>query len=176
MCIRDSYYVYKLSEFDDEWDVSFFEQVLPKEITRFITPRLNDSFDNEEKVLKLCKKHYSEMEILGKSEMTFWLGRLKNNKLAAEATILLKQYYEEIQQTIKEKTEKHLYTSISEQKADLFLLRGITVSLIYKGIDVYKRQILKKAQTILLNRRMLFSMMLSNIRRWVHTNSQLSTL
>ena len=129
------YYVYKLSEFDDEWDVSFFEQVLPKEITRFITPRLNDSFDNEEKVLKLCKKHYSEMEILGKSEMTFWLGRLKNNKLAAEATILLKQYYEEIQQTIKEKTEKHLYTSISEQKADLFLLRGITVSLIYKGMD-----------------------------------------
>lgn len=129
------YYVYKLVEFEDEWDVSFFEQVLPKEVTRFITPRLNDSFVNEEKVLKLCRKHYSEMEILGKSEMTFWLGRLRNNKLAAEANILLKQYYEEIRQAIKTKNDDHLYTSVSEQKADLFLLRGIAVSLVYKGMD-----------------------------------------
>lgn len=129
------YYIYNLVEFDGKWDVDFFEQVLPKEITRFITPRLNDAFFNEEKIIKLCKAHYSDMGILGKSEMTFWLGRLKNAKLSSEATTLLKQYYDEIRSSIQEKEEKRLYTSQSERKADLFLLRGITVSLIYKGMD-----------------------------------------
>lgn len=129
------YYIHKLTEFENNWDVPFFEMVLPKEVTRFVTPRLNDSFGNEEKLLKLCKSHYTAMGILGQSEMTFWLGRVKNVKLATEAKHLLKQYYDETSALIDKKRTGHLYESISAQKADLFLLRGITVSLIYCGID-----------------------------------------
>lgn len=129
------YYVYKLTEFEDDWDIPFFEQVLPKEITRFITPRLNDSFLNEEKVIKLCKAHYDKMGVLGKSEMTFWLGRLKSSRLALESTTLLRSYYDQIKTTLLEKEENKLYFDLTERKADLFLMRGILVSLIYKGID-----------------------------------------
>lgn len=129
------YYVYKLTEFDEDWDINFFEMVLPKEVTRFVTPRLNDSFSNEEKILAFCKKNYYNMGVLGKSEMTFWLGRITNNKLSAEAKNMLRCYYNEMKDTIKERKTNDLYENVNEQKADLFLLRGITVSLIYYGID-----------------------------------------
>ena len=129
------YYIYKLTEFGDNWDMSFSEQVLPKEVTRFITPRLNDSYANEEKIIQLVKKSYSSMGNLGKSEMTFWLGRIKNPKLAIEARRILMTFYEEIISEIKQKNKEGKYQDISERKADLFLLRGITVSLIYSGVD-----------------------------------------
>ena len=75
------------------------------------------------------------MGVLGKSEMTFWLGRITNNKLSAEAKNMLRCYYNEMKDTIKERKTNDLYENVNEQKADLFLLRGITVSLIYYGID-----------------------------------------
>lgn len=128
------YYTYQLVG-GNEWDLNFFELVLPKEVTRFVTPRINDTFGNEEKVIKLVKEHYSEMEILGKSEMTFWLGRIKNRRLAIEANQMLKEFYSDTLSDIKEKNANNLYCNIGERKADLFLLRGIVVSLIYNEED-----------------------------------------
>ena len=78
---------------------------------------------------------------LGKSEMTFWLGRIKNPKLAIEARRILMTFYEEIISEIKQKNKEGEYQDISERKADLFLLRGITVSLIYSGVDKVTRDL-----------------------------------
>lgn len=128
------YYTHQLVK-SEQWNLNFFELVLPKEVTRFVTPRINDTFGNEEKVIKLVKEHYSEMEILGKSEMTFWLGRIKNRRLAIEANQLLKKFYNDIVSEIKDKNAQNLYCNIGERKADLFLLRGIVVSLIYNEED-----------------------------------------
>lgn len=125
------YYINQLTECGENWDVAFFELVLPKEVTRFITPRLNDSYSNEEKVIQLCKRHFHDMGTLGKSEMTFWLGRIKNPKLAVEAKQMLQEYYDEMIRT----TSVNEYEDINVLKDRLFLLRGISVSLIYSGVD-----------------------------------------
>lgn len=128
------YYIHQLVG-NTEWNLKFFELVLPKEVTRFVTPRINDTFGNEEKVIKLVKEHYSEMEILGKSEMTFWLGRIQNRRLVVEANQLLRELYNDTVSKIKDKNIRNLYCNSGERKADLFLLRGIVVSLIYSGED-----------------------------------------
>ena len=128
------YYTYQLIG-SNEWDLNFFELVLPKEVTRFVAPRINDTFGNEEKVIKLVKEHYYEMGILGKSEMTFLLGRIKNSRLVIEANQMLKEFYNDTISEIKDKNARNSYSNIGERKADLFLLRGIVVSLIYNGED-----------------------------------------
>ncbi len=129
------YYIHKLVAFDGNWDIDFFEQILPKEITRFVTPRLNDSYGNQEKLIKLCNNHYCSMGILGQSEMTYWLGRLKNQKLAAQATVILKRLYDETKEKITVRTAGDLYQNPNERKNDYFLLRCTSVSLIYCGYE-----------------------------------------
>ena len=127
------YYVRTLEKFEDNKDISFFEIVLPKEVTRFVTPMLNDSYNLSEKIVMLAKNHFNDMGILGKSELTFWLGRIKNQRLFMEANSLLQKFYSELKTQIADKEKNNLYRNLNERKSDLFLLRGITVSLIYNG-------------------------------------------
>jgi|GEM_PF-5378932 len=125
-------YVQNIKNADKLENLSVFEMILPKEITRFVTPRINDSSSTEEHLLNLIKNSYYKMNTYGKSEMTYWLGRIKTPNLAELATELLRVYYIEIKDEIAKRNASGLYLK-RDKKVDLFLLRGITVSLIYKG-------------------------------------------
>lgn len=112
---------------DDIDRLKFFNMVLPKSITRFVIKMLNQISDYEYKVYNIARNYYNDMSLFGKSELTFWLGRLKNPMIKSDALKLLEEYREvQLEECKKRK-------SIVEHRKDVFLLRGISVSLIYGG-------------------------------------------
>lgn len=127
-------YFMELEKYEKSHDLSFFEMIFPKEITRFITSRLSTSAKYEGIVLDLAT-HYNEMSAMGKSEMSFFLGRIKNNNYRKDAVTLLNKYYEETKLLITQKIIDDKYNGKpylkEDYKQDLFLLRGLSVSLIY---------------------------------------------
>ena len=129
------YYVYKLKEFKGEEDLPFFEMILPRQVTRFVIPRLNESYSHEENIIKMMRGYYDKMNNLGKGALVYWLGRLKNIKLSTEAKTILQSLYEEIKKKIREKDARHEYHDENERKNDLFILRGISLSLLYNGYE-----------------------------------------
>ncbi len=140
-CLIAIHYLNKLASYVDGGDYSFFQMVLPKEITRFISARMKNNPQYERMIL-LLGKHYNEMTPLGKSEMSFFLGRIANVNYRDTAISLLEKIYEETKREIEQKIadEKGKKTPYSDTayRQDLFLLRGISVSLIYCG----KREVL----------------------------------
>ena len=107
--------------------LKFFNMVLPKSITRFVVKMLNNIDDYENKVYQIASDYYNDMSLFGKSELTFWLGRFKNNVLKIDARRLLERLKED--QMIEYNKKK----SVVAHRRDAFLLRGIIVSLIYCG-------------------------------------------
>ena len=135
-CLIAIHYINKLSEFEYSHDFKFFEMVFPKEITRFIIQKVNSYSKYEDLIIKLAE-HYNEMNAFGKSEMSFFLGRLKNTNQRMQAENILHDLYKRTQQEITKKIIDDQYNGIKytydSHKQDLFLLRGISVSLIYSG-------------------------------------------
>ena len=135
-CLIALYYTKKLDEYDNTGNYDFFQMVMPKEITRFITQRINEYPKHEDSILTLAG-HYNEMSAMGKSEMSFFLGRIKSANQRAKAIELLHTYYDETSIAIKQKLIDDKYNgktySHDAYKQDLFLFRGLSVSLIYCG-------------------------------------------
>lgn len=125
-----NWYLSKIREESHQDNIGTLNMVMPKEVTRFIVPILNRSVADEERVLSLIERNYYKMGLMAKSEMTYWLGRIKSTSLAERAEKLLKQYYED------QKCELS-FADQGNYKQKLFLMRGISVSLIVKGhVDI----------------------------------------
>ncbi|MBO5773120.1 MAG: HD domain-containing protein, partial [Clostridia bacterium] len=127
------HYVNEFSDFkvdgfnqDDKW-FKFFDMVLPKNITRFVTKMISKISGYENKMLQLTKEHYSSLPIFGKSEMVFWLGRFKTPSCLEESIPLLKEIVE--QEKVAYYTTN--FAKPSEKRRSAFLLRGAYVSMIY---------------------------------------------
>ena len=133
-CLIAIHYIDQLKKYQVNKDFSFFSIIYPKEVTRFITSRINQIPALERTIVDLGK-HYNEMTPTGKSEMSFFLGRIKNSIDQPQAIQLLNQYYAETKDLIKKREVDDKYNGIpyaaAARKQDLFLLRGISVSLIY---------------------------------------------
>lgn len=123
------WYLDKIRQSGDGDNIGTLNMVLPKSVTRFIVPILNESIADESSVLELIKKNYSEMGLLAKSEMTYWLGRIQSAGMAQQAEGLLEQYYHEQRRLALNARDRN---SLKDKHCQ-FLLRGISVSLIVKG-------------------------------------------
>lgn len=153
-------YVKKVSELNlikgnDEHNaesLAFFNMVLQKSITRFVTAMLKGVDDYEHQIMKIAKYHYDLLSLFGKSELTFWMARLQNPKRKKECVELLKSYHE------KEIARYNRAEDIDpNEKRDIaFLLRGINVSLIYEkdrdALEFYLNSLLKDKTANSVNR------------------------
>ena len=135
-CLIALHFCDKLDEYGKTGDASFFSMVFPKDVTRFITKKVNAVTRYESTILKMAER-YHEMPPLGQSELSFFLGRIKTAGLRARATDLLRRYYSDTREMILRHTIDDKYNSIpyleNAYRQDLFLLRGLSVSLIYCG-------------------------------------------
>lgn len=130
------HYVRKISELDlkngspDEIvrSLSFFNMVLQKSITRFVVDMIGGNDDYEYKIMIIAEKYYDTLSLFGKSELTFWMARLRNPARKRRCFDLLKNYSKK---EIKRYNETE-FKSLAEKKNMAFLIRGISVSLIYE--------------------------------------------
>lgn len=132
-------YLKKLDELDFNRDtheesvkkLNFFNMVLQKNITRFIIAILRGNDNYERKIMVIASKFYNDLSLFGKSELTFWMGRLNDRKRKEDCVKLLKKYNaEELP-----KYQKEDFESSYERRDVAFLLRGINVSLLYENDD-----------------------------------------
>ncbi len=133
------YYIKKFSElkiFTDTREkniekLKFFNMVLPKNMTRFVMRMLTKLDDYEMQIMKIAEDYYDDLKFFGKSELTFWMGRLENTTRQQKCIKLLHKYYDK--ELARYKEDK--FSSIEEKRKAAFLLRGISVSLIYENDD-----------------------------------------
>lgn len=130
------YYILRLCDLSCSGDLSlnlkkldFFNMVLQKRITRFIVSMLRGNDSAEHRIMVIARKHYHDLSLFGKSELTFWMARLNNHVRRTECVALLEKFFEE---------DSRNYKSISpedekEKRDAAFLLRGSSVSLIYEN-------------------------------------------
>lgn len=138
-------YMLKLSEIsvdsgsgDNVRKLDFFNMVLQKRITRFIVSMLNGNDSCEHRIMVIAGKHYDDLSKLGKSELTFWMARLKNKARKTECRSLLKEF----NRVDRIRYEKADPENITEKQDAAFLLRGSSVSLIYEGdMGVFRQYI-----------------------------------
>lgn len=136
----------KMSNEEKKKAFGFFNRVFPKSITRFATYMIKATSEIEEKLLQFADdKYYNNNEffgVLAKSELTYWLGRLSDNhkeqafnrlRELREQTII---EYEKIKDAVGEGARK-------EAKKTAFLLRGISVSLLYFREPNFKNAVVK---------------------------------
>ena len=133
-CFIAIHYLNKLDEYSRTKDISFFNVIYPKEITRFITARIREVPHYEEILLDLGE-HYNELQPHGQSEMSFYLGRIRSANYRKASADMLYKYYEQAKREINEKVIADKYYgkiySNEDYIQDLFLLRGLYVSLVY---------------------------------------------
>ena len=133
-CFIAMHYLNKLDDYSRTKDVSFFNLIYPKQITQFITARIR-AVPHYEAILLDLGEHYYELQPHGQSEMSFYLGRIRSGNYRKAAADMLYKYYEETKRTIDEKIIADKYYgktySIEDYTQDLFLLRGLSVSLVY---------------------------------------------
>lgn len=128
------YYFIRLEELDvdDEEHIReqlhFFSMILPKAVTVFVSPMINQIDAYESKVLSIANNHYDKMSVLEKNQLIFWMGRLKNKVSIEESISLLRKYREQQKKQYIEAKATGLNT-----KKNAFLLRTISVSLIVLG-------------------------------------------
>ncbi len=115
---------------DIKENLKFFNLVLPKNITRFVVVMLNELDDYENTIMNIARYHYSDMATFGRNELVFWLGRLKNNNRKNESVVLLKKFFNDQYYDYIENMDS---SDLNELKKKAFLLRTISVSLIYRG-------------------------------------------
>lgn len=128
------YYIINLSKInvDDatrtQEQLHFFNMILPKSITSFVSPMINRIEAYENKVLAIAYKCYDDMSIFEKNQLVYWMGRLKSSTSVEESIPLLKKYRQEQYQQHKMRSGD----SLSEKK-NAFHLRTISVSLMVLG-------------------------------------------
>lgn len=124
------HYVDQLSslKLDDE-DLLFFEQILPKESTRFIVPMINDDEALEVKIVDFVQARYDDMKHCCKSEMHYFLGRLQNPRSKGDAKRFLQDKYSEQRAILKH--IRNVDPDDFNERITLFLYRSIAVSLTY---------------------------------------------
>lgn len=122
-------------------DIQFFEQILPKEITRFLMPMINRHSDIEEKIILFCETRHKDMTHLCQSEMHYFLGRIKSPRFKDRAGDLLKKLYVEFTDEFFKALESNAAVDILKQKA--FLYRSLAVSLIYRKDNDITREYIK---------------------------------
>ncbi len=109
-------------------NLSFFNMVLQKSITRFVVAMLRGNDDYEYKIMIIAENYYDSLSLFGKSELTFWMARLRNPERKRRCSQLLKDYS---RKEIQRYNDTH-FKSDAEKKKTAFLIRGINVSLIYE--------------------------------------------
>ena len=128
------YYIIKLDELDVnsidnvKKQLHFFNMILPKAVTIFVSPMINRIDAYEAKVLKIASRCYDQMSVFEKNQLIYWMGRLKNKAGIEESITLLKKYKTVQLRQYLEKTEAG-----NDAKKNAFLLRTISVSLIVLG-------------------------------------------
>lgn len=129
----------------------FFNMILPKSITAFVSPMINRIDAYENKVLTIANMHYDNMSILEKNQLVYWMGRLKSSTSIEESTFLLKKYKES--QLLQYQTHKD---DPATEKKHAFHLRTICVSLIalddQKTAEEYFRLLLQDKTSNSTNR------------------------
>ena len=141
------WYLDKIREGTMNDNIGTLDLVLPKGVTRFIVPLLNRSASDESRVLDLIERNYRNMGVMAKSEMTYWLGRIKSPGISERAEQMLLRFYEAQKEVLS-----GMSPSDSAYKQALFLLRGISVSLIVKGhTDIAEEYILSMIENKLAN-------------------------
>ena len=135
-CLIAMTFFKKLDKYREDQDISFLDFILPKEVTRFIVYRMNESSKYEKLIVDLGRR-YNDMATYGKSEITYFLGRIRSPKEKMESIQILEELYAQTKNEINDRIVKQKFYrcpySYQQQKQDLFLLRGIAVSLIYYG-------------------------------------------
>ena len=130
------HYVRKISELDfrnrsreeNIRNLSFFNMVLQKNITRFVVAMIGGNDDYEHKIMIIAENYYDTLSLFGKSELTFWMARLHNPARKKRCIHLLKEYSKREIQRYNDTNFKNA----AEEKNTAFLIRGISVSLIYE--------------------------------------------
>lgn len=107
----------------------FFNMVLQKSITKFVVDMIRGDDDCEYNIMIIAEKYYDKLTLFGKSELTFWMARLQNSARKSRCVKLLKDF---------NKAEIELYNTTkfnneAEKRNLAFLIRGISVSLIYEN-------------------------------------------
>lgn len=125
--IRDLASKLERSENFNHDSYEIINKVYPKSVTRFIRYQICSEATGEKDILKLAE-HYEKMGIYAKSEMTYWLGRITHATRKNAAWDLLLNLYNQGKKNIM----KIDYTAnLQNYRNELFLLRGIAVSIIY---------------------------------------------
>ena len=110
-------------------ELSFFNMVLPKDITRFVVPMIAGVDDYEHKIMIIAERYYHKLSVLGKSELTFWMARLTNRTRKDKCKRLLRAFAKEEIARYRE----NAFDTEADRKDSAFLIRGIQVSLIYEN-------------------------------------------
>ena len=106
--------------------------VLPKDITYFVVDILRTNLHKEQSVLNFSKAYYHQLEIHGKSQIAYLLGRVTHPSYTKDAIDQLIDWYQQ-----ESKMLHTLDSSSPQYRQQLFLLRSISVSLIYMGMGKY---------------------------------------
>ena len=137
-CLMAIHFCNLLEDYANNNDYTFFNLIWPKEITRFITKKIN-SQPSLENILVQLGEHYNNLTPSGRSALSFYLGRIRTSNYKNKAVQLLNKYYKETNDQIKLRIIDSQFNNIpyprEEYKQDLFLLRGLTVSLIYNNTN-----------------------------------------
>ncbi len=141
------HYVRKISELDfnnstrreNIRNLSFFNMVLQKSITRFVVDMIGGNDDYEHKIMSIAENYYDSLSFFGKSELTFWMVRLRNRTRKKRCNELLKEYSAK---EIKNYND-NVFKNSADKKNMAFLIRGINVSLIYEKDEAAFRYYIK---------------------------------
>ncbi len=154
------HYIRKISELDLKNkpkkqcvdDLQFFNMVLQKNITRFVVEMLKGDDDNEYRIMLIAERFYDDLSLFGKSELTFWMARLQNPARKKRCLQLLKKFNDI--ETARYKAAG--FDTPEEKKNAAFLIRGISVSLIYERdrdtLESYMNALLNDKTANLVNR------------------------
>ncbi len=153
-------YVRKISELDFKnrsreeniRNLSFFNMVLQKSITRFVVDMIGGNDDYEYKIMIIAENYYDTLSLFGKSELTFWMARLRNPARKRRCSDLLKEYSKKEIQRYNDTG----FRNAAEKKNMAFLIRGISVSLIYEkdeaAFKYYIRSLINDKTANMVNR------------------------
>lgn len=126
-CAR--FYMDKLRGGNSQDDIDQLNMVLPRSVTRFITPLLNESESMESRVLSLAKKSFRYMGTFAKIQLCYWLGRIKSPSMSLDAGDLLMEYYRAQKDLIDRADNSNSLAYLHQ----LFIYRGLGVSLMLQG-------------------------------------------
>lgn len=113
--------------------------VLPKEITFFIVNILNNDSFVAQNIIRFCNRSYQKLSVHGRSQIAYLLGRIRLPEFCDEALCRLMDLYDAETAVLA-----HARGSLSDidRRRQLFLIRSLSVSLIYRGRKEIAKQYL----------------------------------